>query len=74
MGAASTTAAREVTASDGSQPGRHGNRFVIGHYRRQMKAIRYLGTLDRLFGVPATTRSWNAMAAIVKVVKTTAIN
>ena len=25
-------------------------RFVIGEYRRQMKAIGYLGTLDRLFG------------------------
>jgi uncharacterized protein (DUF1697 family) len=42
-------------------------RFVIGQYRRHMKAIGYLGTLDRLFGVPATTRNWNTMAAIVKV-------
>jgi uncharacterized protein (DUF1697 family) len=42
-------------------------RFVIGHYRRHMKAIGYLGTLDRIFGVPATTRNWNTMAAIVKV-------
>jgi uncharacterized protein (DUF1697 family) len=41
-------------------------RFVIGRYRRRMKAIGYLGTLDRIFGVPATTRSWNTMAAIVK--------
>lgn len=41
-------------------------RFVIGQYRRRMKAIGYLGTLDRIFGVPATTRNWNTMAAIVK--------
>jgi uncharacterized protein (DUF1697 family) len=42
-------------------------RFVVGQYRRHMKAIGYLGTLDRLFGVPATTRNWNTMAAVVKV-------
>ncbi len=43
-------------------------RFVVGVYRRHMKAIGYLGTLDRLFGVPATTRNWNTMTAIAKVV------
>jgi hypothetical protein len=32
-----------------------------------MKAIGYLGTLDRLFGVPVTTRNWNTMTAIAKV-------
>lgn len=42
-------------------------RFVIGEYRRQMKAIGYLGTLDRVFGAPATTRNWNTMTAIGKV-------
>jgi len=31
------------------------NRFVFGVYRRHMKAIGYLGTFDRIFGVPATT-------------------
>jgi uncharacterized protein (DUF1697 family) len=45
--------------------GRDG-RFVFGLYRRQMKAIGYLGTLDQLFGVPATTRSWNTITAIAK--------
>jgi hypothetical protein len=45
-------------------------RFVIGQYRRHMKAIGYLGTLDRLFGVPATTRNWNTMAAVVKALGT----
>jgi hypothetical protein len=42
-------------------------RFVIGLYRRQMRAIGYLGTLDRLFGVPATTRNWNTIIAIARV-------
>jgi uncharacterized protein (DUF1697 family) len=43
------------------------NRFVLGLYRRHMKAIGYLGTLDRLFGVPATTRNWNTITAIARV-------
>ncbi|HXF96531.1 MAG TPA: hypothetical protein VNI61_10575 [Gemmatimonadales bacterium] len=43
------------------------NRFVFGMYRRHMKVIRYLGTLDRLFGVPVTTRNWNTIATIAKV-------
>jgi hypothetical protein len=45
-------------------------RFVVGLYRRQMKAIGYLGTLDRLFGVPVTTRNWNTINAIAKVLNT----
>lgn len=43
------------------------DRFVVGLYRREMRAISYLGTLDRLFGVPATTRNWNTIAAIARV-------
>jgi uncharacterized protein (DUF1697 family) len=43
------------------------NRFVFGQYRRHMKAISYLGTLDRLFGVPVTTRNWNTITAVAKV-------
>jgi uncharacterized protein (DUF1697 family) len=42
-------------------------RFVLGMYRRQMKAIGYLGTLDRLFQVPVTSRNWNTVTAIGKV-------
>lgn len=42
------------------------NRFVLGMYRRDMKAIGYLGTLDRVFGVPVTTRNWNTMAEIAR--------
>ncbi len=42
-------------------------RFVFGMYRRHMKVVGYLGTLDRLFGVPATTRNWNTISAIATV-------
>jgi uncharacterized protein (DUF1697 family) len=41
-------------------------RFVFGLYRRDMKVIGYLGQLDRLFGVPGTTRNWNTIRAIVR--------
>lgn len=40
------------------------NRFVLGLYRRHMKVIGYLGTFDRLCGVPTTTRNWNTITAI----------
>ena len=43
------------------------NRFVFGVYRRHMKVISYLGTFDRLFGVPLTTRNWNTITAIAGV-------
>ena len=42
-------------------------RFVFGLYRRHMKVIGYLGTLDRLLGVPVTTRNWNTITAVGKV-------
>jgi len=45
--------------------GRH-DRFVCGMYRREMKAIGYLGAVDRLFGVPVTTRNWNTIGDIGK--------
>jgi uncharacterized protein (DUF1697 family) len=43
------------------------DRFVLGLYRRQMKAISYLGKLEKLLGVPATTRNWNTIEKIVKI-------
>ena len=43
--------------------------FVFGMYRRHMKAIGYLGQIDKLFGVPATTRNWNTIAAILRILK-----
>jgi hypothetical protein len=42
-------------------------RFVFGMYKRHMKVIGFLGALDRLYGVPVTTRNWNTIAAIAKV-------
>ncbi len=46
------------------------NRFIVGVYRRHMKVIGHLGTLDRLFGVPVATRNWNTVTAIAKVLGT----
>jgi uncharacterized protein (DUF1697 family) len=43
--------------------------FVFGEYRRHMKTIGYLGRLDELFGAPATTRNWNTIVAIVRILK-----
>ena len=47
------------------------DRFVFGLYRREMKAIRYLGQLDKVFGVPATTRNWNTITAICRILQKT---
>lgn len=43
--------------------------FVFGMYRRHMKTIGYLGQIDNLYGVPATTRNWNTIMAIVRILK-----
>jgi uncharacterized protein (DUF1697 family) len=43
--------------------------FVWGLYRRHMKTIGYLGQIDRLFGAPATTRNWNTILAVVRILK-----
>ena len=43
--------------------------FVFGVYRRHMKTIGYLGQLDKLFGGRATTRNWNTMMTIVRILK-----
>jgi len=48
---------------------RRDRQFVVGMYRRHMKVIGYLGKIDRLFGVPVTTRNWNTMTAIAKVLE-----
>lgn len=42
-------------------------RFVVGLYRRNMKAIGYLGKIEKILGVPATTRSWSTLEKVVKV-------
>ncbi len=45
------------------------SRFVFGEYRRHMKTIGYLGQIDKLFRVPATTRNWNTITAIIRILK-----
>jgi uncharacterized protein (DUF1697 family) len=45
------------------------DRFVFGMYRRHMKTIGYLGKIDRLFSAPATTRNWNTITAITRILK-----
>lgn len=44
-------------------------KFLFGLYRREMKAISCLSSIDKLFGVPATTRNWNTISAILKVLE-----
>jgi uncharacterized protein (DUF1697 family) len=46
------------------------NRFVLGLYRRQMEAISYLGKIEKLLGVPATTRNWNTIEKVAKILET----
>ena len=43
--------------------------FVFGVYRRHMKTISYLGKIDKLFGVRATTRNWNTITAVIQILK-----
>ncbi len=41
--------------------------FVIGLYRREMKAIGYLGKIEKILDAPATTRSWGTIEKVLKV-------
>jgi uncharacterized protein (DUF1697 family) len=43
------------------------DRFVLGLYRRQMKVIGYLGKMEKLFGVAATTRNWNTIQKVAQI-------
>ncbi len=45
------------------------DRFVLGLYRRQMKAISYLGKIEKLLGVPVTTRNWNTIEKVVRILE-----
>ena len=45
------------------------DRFVLGLYRRQMKAISYLGKIEKQLGVPVTTRNWNTIEKVVKILR-----
>src|SRR5205809_435043 len=46
----------------------HG-RYVLGVYRREMKAIGCLGKIEKLLGVPITNRNWNTMEKVVTILK-----
>lgn len=43
--------------------------FVFGMYRRHMKTIGYLGQIDKLYGVPATTRSWTTLMTVARLLQ-----
>jgi len=45
------------------------DRLVFGVYRRKMKTIGYLSRIDELFGAPATTRSWNTILSVLRILK-----
>ena len=44
-------------------------RLLFGVYRRRMETIRYLGRMDKFFGMPVTTRNWNTVTTIIKILK-----
>lgn len=46
--------------------GRH-KQFILGEYRRHMKTIGYLGTLDKSSRGRVTTRNWNTINAIARI-------
>jgi uncharacterized protein (DUF1697 family) len=43
--------------------------FLVGVHRREMRAISYLGQLERVVGVPMTTRGWNTIQAIARILR-----
>jgi uncharacterized protein (DUF1697 family) len=45
------------------------DRFVLGLYRRQMKAISYLGKIEKRLGVPVTTRNWNTIEKVATILR-----
>lgn len=42
-------------------------RYFFGIYRKGMHAVRYLGKLDSIIGARVTTRNWNTLAEIARV-------
>ena len=45
------------------------NRFILGLYRRQMKAVNYLARIEKQLGVPVTTRNWNTIEKVVNLLR-----
>lgn len=48
--------------------GRH-KRFIFGVYRRHMKTIGYLGRIDNVLGARVTTRNWNTILAVIRILE-----
>jgi uncharacterized protein (DUF1697 family) len=44
-------------------------RFVLGLYRREMKAISYLSQIEKRLGVAATTRNWNTIEKVANILR-----
>jgi uncharacterized protein (DUF1697 family) len=44
-------------------------RFVLGLYRREMKAISYLRKIEKQFGIPATNRNWNTIEKVINILR-----
>ena len=47
------------------------DRFVLGLYRRQMKAISYLGKIEKKLGVAVTTRNWSTIQKVAQILNDT---
>jgi uncharacterized protein (DUF1697 family) len=45
------------------------DRFIFGVYRRHMRTITHLGQLDKLYGATATTRNWNTINTVMRVLR-----
>ena len=45
------------------------NKFLLGIYRRRMKAISYLGKIEKLLGIALTTRNWNTIEKVAKILE-----
>jgi hypothetical protein len=41
--------------------------FVLGIYKREMKAIGYLDKLEKILSAPTRTRSWNTIEKVMKI-------
>src|SRR5262245_3962713 len=50
------------------------DRFAFGLYHRHMRVISYLSQVEKRMGVPVTTRNWNTITSIIKVLKRDAAN
>jgi uncharacterized protein (DUF1697 family) len=46
-------------------------RFLFGVYRRHMRTIACLGQIDKILGAPVTTRNWNTIHSVLRILKAT---